>query len=153
MNNRKGRDQHPIGTEDEFEASTKRVFDHSVQDMDAATRSRLTQARYAAVAGAEQHLSSLGGAVRRYWLPAGGLTAAAFVAASIVLPRVNDNALVGSTPGAAATLAEDMPMLMESDSVELVEDLDFYAALDDDTLSEDTHHDDASRTAADPAQS
>ncbi len=134
----------------ELEARAKRTFDDSVDDIDASIRSRLTQARYAALAHAENGTAVSTG-FRRYWLPAAGLAVATLIAALFVLPRVN-----GSAPGAPATFAEDMPMLLEPDSMELVEDLEFYASLGDDALDSNApvnDADDPSLTIADPARS
>lgn len=133
----------------EFEARTKQVFDASIEQMDARTRSRLTQARHAAVA----QLEIRNGArtrywTRRYWMPAAGLVVATVFVIVVMMPR-----MAAREPAATATLADDdMPLLLDSDNVEMLEDMEFYAWLDDAALDAETT-DDAGGRPVDPARS
>lgn len=99
----------------------RRLLDESVEDLDAATLSRLNQAR-------QQALEAAGHRAYARWawwaVPAGGL-AAAFFAAVIWLPRP-------AVDGAPALPMEDMEILVNADSLEMLEDLEFFMWLDDD---------------------
>jgi hypothetical protein len=105
-----------------FEQNTKRVFDESVTALDAATRSRLTQARYRA-------LEELGPKRRRGWqwslAPAGTLAAAALVVwltIGQVPPPAED--LQGTSLG-------DLELLLAEEDLEMLdEELDFYGWLE-----------------------
>jgi len=133
------------GPNREFEARTKQAFDESVSRLDARTRSRLTQARYAALAQVETHLGTRAVQARRYWMPAVGLAAAA-VLAVVMMPSIRSQKPV-------ATLAEDdMPLLLDSDNVEMLEELEFYAWLDE-AAFDATTTDDTGVRPADPARS
>jgi len=111
-----------------IEARSKAAFDASVDEMNASVRSRLTQARFAAVAELERRKQSRW---QRVLAPAAGLAAVAIVAALVVGPLIHRN---GST---GATLAdEDMPILLDTDNMEMIENMEFYAWLDDDSLDD-----------------
>ena len=133
----------------EFEARTKQVFDESVGRIDARTRSRLTQARHAAVAQLEAHTGAQARYwTRRYWMPAAGLATAALLAVVVMMPRT-----MTREPAVVATLADDdMPLLLESDNVAMLEDMEFYAWLDDAALDVETT-DTTGVRPADPARS
>lgn len=133
----------------EFEARTKQVFDESVDQLDARTRSRLTQARHAAAAQLQiRNGAPTGYWTRNYWMPAAGLVAAAVFVLVVMMPR-----MAVREPAAAATLADDdMPLLLDSDSVEMLEDMEFYAWLDDAALDAETTDDTGGRPV-DPARS
>lgn len=114
----------------EIEARSKAAFDASVDEVNARVRSRLTQARFAAVAELERRKRSLW---QRILVPATGLAAVAIVAALVVGP------LIHRTGSTGATLAdEDMPILLDTDNMEMIENMEFYAWLDDDTLDDGT---------------
>ena len=108
-----------------FEQRTKRAFDDGVAALDAATRSRLTQARYRAL---EERKS----APRRGWqwafAPAGTLAAVALVAWFTVwqAPPATDN-----TGLQAASLVDLELLLAEEDLEMLDEELDFYGWLEE----------------------
>ena len=63
-----------------FEARSRALFDHSVEDLDMRVRSRLTQARHAALAGAAPRLRL---PRRAWWMPAAGVAAAAVLGVSL----------------------------------------------------------------------
>jgi hypothetical protein len=119
----------------EIEARSKAAFDASVAEVNASVRSRLTQARFAAVAELERKQQSRW---QRMLAPATGLAAVAIVAALVVGPLLHRSGpLSGGVAG--PTLAdEDMPILLDTDNMEMIEDMEFYAWLDDDTLDEDS---------------
>jgi hypothetical protein len=107
----------------DFERRTKRVFDDSVAALDAATRSRLTQARYRAL---EERTS-----VRnRRWgsslLPAGAVAATALVAWLVVWQSPPASDAVQGTP-----LADLEILLGEEDLEMLDEELEFYGWLEE----------------------
>jgi hypothetical protein len=106
-----------------FERRTKRVFDDSVAALDAATRSRLTQARYRALEEAQ--------AVRhRGWqwllIPAGTIATTALVVWFTVwqVPPAIDTV-------ASAPLGDLEILLGEEDLEMLDEELEFYGWLEE----------------------
>jgi len=103
---------------DELRDTAKRLFDESVERLDGATLSALTQRRYAALANTTQK-----SAMERAWLPATGVAAAAMFAAIIV--QAPDPS--GVSPPDDVT---DFELLLSGDSLEMLEDLEFYSALD-----------------------
>lgn len=116
-----------------LERRAKALFDASVDGLDARTRSRLTQARHAALAALAQQREPF---MRRWWLPAAGLATAALAAVIVVF---NLNPAANEHQFAAASLAEDMDILSGAENIELLEDMEFYAWLESEPdLSEDT---------------
>lgn len=108
-----------------FAKQAKARFDESVARIDGATQSKLTQARHAALA----ELAAPRPAWVQ-WVPAAGVAAAAVVV--VVMwsgaPQVDELA----APDAAA----DMEILLTEDSLEMLEDLEFYSWIDlDEELS------------------
>ena len=105
-------------TEEEFSKRAKADFDASVEELDAATLSRLNRARHAALAELQQP-------TRQWarWVPAAGVAAAAVVAVVIVR---NPAAIDGPPP----TVVADMEILLGEDSIEMFEELEFYSWLD-----------------------
>jgi hypothetical protein len=107
-----------------LEEWSKRTFDRSTQEIDAATRSRLTQARVRA-------LEELASGKRFAWtwrasmLPAGAAATAA-IAAWLVLMHGN----VGSPPQLVNNFG-DLEMLLGEEELEMIEELDFYAWLEE----------------------
>ena len=109
----------------ELERRAKEAFDRSTAELDAATRSRLTQARYRA-------LEELPGAgKRRAWqwsLPAGAVAAAALVAVLVLQPNnpASDRGL--REAGALA----DLDLLLGDEDIEMYdEEIEFYAWLEE----------------------
>ena len=102
-----------------FERKAKSAFDASVDELDAATLSRLNRSRHAALAGLQQP-------ARQWsrWMPATGVAAAVLIAVvAVQLPNVDDD----SALPAAVT---DMEILLGEDSIEMLEELEFYSWLD-----------------------
>jgi hypothetical protein len=112
-------------TDEEFNNRAKRDFDASVEKLDAATLSRLNQARHAALAELQQP-------TRQWsrWVPAAGVAAAALVAVMIAQNPVG----VYEPPSAAVA---DMEILLGEDSIEMLEELEFYSWLDVAELEDD----------------
>jgi hypothetical protein len=113
-----------------FEVRSRRLFDDSVEALDLRVRSRLTQARHAALdAAAAAHarpwLLRLG-----VWTPAAGVTAAAVLGAALWLGLPGGNH--GMTPADSQPGLEDLELVATSDegagdSMEMLQnDLDFY---------------------------
>jgi negative regulator of sigma E activity len=111
-----------------LEERSRALFQDSIERIDMRTRSRLTQARHAALAAAER-------APRAWFMRMPVLTSAAGVAAAMVLgvslwvhsPAVHH----GATPADAANF-EDLDIVASSDNSQdnvemLQDDLDFYA--------------------------
>ena len=106
---------------EDFEKKARALFEDSVERLDAGTRSKLTQARNRALDEVKQ------GAARRRWIwaPAGGFAVAAVVAVGVVLWSGHTS----QQPGEAAL--EDLEIVADSDNLELLEDVEFYAWLDE----------------------
>jgi hypothetical protein len=109
----------------EFERNARRVLEESVRRIDARTRSRLNQARHAALEAAATR--------RRSWfagltlMPAAGAVAAALLVAVVLWQREPvGTAPVG--PEAQRAAVEDMDLLTDNDSIDLMEGWDgsFY---------------------------
>lgn len=102
--------------QDDFELRTRAAFDASVESVDGRTRSKLTQARHAAVD--ELHKSA-----RRPWhragLALGGLTAA------VLAVWIGVGQLTPTVPGEIPL--DDMDLVAEAPNLELLEEVDFYA--------------------------
>lgn len=105
--------------DDRFAGRTKKLFDESVDSLDAATLSRLNRGRQAALAAAGRRP-----AVGWGWLPAAG--AVATVAIAVMLRNG-----VGDVPAEAAV--SDFEILMAGEDLEMLEDLDFYRWLDEES--------------------
>jgi hypothetical protein len=100
----------------EFERRTRSLLLESADGLSGALRSRLTQARYAAL---EAHRSAA--PVRtRGWMGAGAATAAVLVALLILAPH-HGGAPVTALAGGPI---DDLELLAESDAVPLSEDQD-----------------------------
>lgn len=114
----------PIGNEpidnEDFVAQAKGVFDASVDGLDAAALSRLNQGRHAAL---EQLASGNSRSVWMTWVPAGGIAAAAIV--TMIVMRGPE---IESMP---SEVASDFEILLEGESLEMYEDLEFYSWMDD----------------------
>jgi hypothetical protein len=105
-------------SDDEVAAQAKRRFDESVARIDGATQSRLTRARHSALAEA--------GSVRpawHQWAPAAGVAAAAVVAVVIWTGNPAEQGM--DSPEVA-----DIEILLTEDSLEMLEDLEFYSWID-----------------------
>jgi hypothetical protein len=106
-----------------FERRTKRVFDDSVVALDAATRSKLTQARYRAL---EEQESMRDRSWRSSLLPAGTVAATALVAFLVVWQQTPP-----ATVPQAASLNDLEILLGEEDLEMLDEEIEFYGWLEE----------------------
>ena len=108
----------------DFERNACRVLAHAVTRVDARTRSRLNQARHAA-------LEALGTQPKAWWrsytlMPTAGAAAAALLMAVVLWHREP----AGDAPAleAHAAVVEDMDLLADSEALELMDGWDgsFY---------------------------
>ena len=107
--------------EEQLSAQAKVLFDESVERLDAATLSRLNQGRQKAL----QEIDAAGPAVQwARWVPAGGLAAAAVVAVVVWQGMPVEH----SAPAAGSPT--DFEILLSEDSLEMLEDLEFYSWMD-----------------------
>lgn len=96
----------------------KQLFDNSVDELDAATLSRLNRARQAALESSSHRLPAL---IR--WAPIGGLATAAAVALLLVQSPTTIQ------PPADAGIV-DVEILLSEDNLDMLEDLEFYDWID-----------------------
>ena len=105
----------------DLEQRSRELFEDSVGRLDARTRSRLNQAR-------QQALNELKkGRTHRYWLtaPLGGLAAAALIAVVMMSGR---EATAPRQESVALPL-DDFDIVADADSLELLQDVEFYSWL------------------------
>lgn len=113
---------------DSWASRARTLLDESAEGLDAATLSRLNRARQAALAQARPR------AVQRWFLPAGMASACVLLLAVVAwhshgpagaarLPELPFTASASSTGG-------DIDLVSSDDSLELYQDLEFYAWLD-----------------------
>ena len=105
----------------QFADRAKQLFDGSVEELDAATLSRLNQGRHAAL---EEMQRARPSAVWVRWLPATGVAAAALV--TVMVMRGPDGIDIPVEPDVAA----DFEILLEGESLEMFEELEFYSWLE-----------------------
>jgi len=103
-----------------FEQRARKLFDDSVDELDAATLSKLNQARQQALAELGDTASAHGRWQR--WMPAAGVAAALVV--TIMVARGPASVDPMAVPADAAT---DFEILTGEDSLEMLEELEFYA--------------------------
>jgi hypothetical protein len=110
------------GKNEQFADRAKELFDDSVERLDAATLSRLNKSRHDA-------LAELGQSEQRMhwgrWLPATGVAAAAVVTVMIMRGPTGVDLIE------EVVTSSDFEMLLEADSLEMFEDLEFYSLLDE----------------------
>lgn len=104
----------------EFEARTRALFEQSVENLDGRTRSRLTQARHAAL---EELRAARTPAWRRGWVPLSGVAAAAVLAVWMTLSPGNQE----GQPNDAGVPIDELELFAESPSLDLLQDVEFYA--------------------------
>lgn len=105
----------------DLEHEIKRVLDNSADELDAATLSRLNQARQRALAEQDRRTNRLTG-----WLPAGNVArysfasvAAVAVLSAVLLSQTGRNL---PTPGNVT----DLEIMASREKLEMVEQLEFY---------------------------
>ena len=105
-------------SDDKFADQAKTLFDDSADRLDGATLSTLNQSRHRALEELKAGPSPLW-----RWAPAAGVTAAVLVAVMVTL---EEQPAVDALPDSVA----DMEILLGEDSIEMLEDLEFYAFID-----------------------
>lgn len=110
-------------TDEELVQQAKEAFDRSVDGLDAATLSRLNQGRQAALAEAREP-----GHAWLRWLPA----TAAVVAVLLVMNSLQSPGDVGVMP------VTDLDIILSEESIEMLEELEFYSWLDTQELEGDS---------------
>jgi hypothetical protein len=113
----------PKQSQEAFEARSKELFDESVERLDGRTRSKLTQARHAALEELRDGKTRWHG----FRLPAAALATVA-VAAVLVVTWTGLNQ--SAAPGGGLPL-DDFDIVADSDNLEMLQDVEFYAWLDD----------------------
>jgi hypothetical protein len=107
----------------DFERRAKRAFDDSVATLDAATRSKLTQARYRAL---EEQESARDRGWRSSLLPAGTVAATALVAWLVMWQPPPPDGSVQQAP------LGDLEILLGEEDLEMLdEELEFYGWLEE----------------------
>jgi anti-sigma-K factor RskA len=109
-----------------FERNARTVLEESVRRIDARTRSRLNQARHAALEAARSR--------RRAWwrgftlMPAAGAVAAAVLVAFVLWPRAPQSIAPPVALDAQHAGVEDVDLLTDNDSIDFMEGWDgsFY---------------------------
>ncbi len=112
-------------SDDTFAKEAKALFDESVDRLDAATLSTLNRTRHRAL-----EIQSAPAVDWMRWAPVTGLAVAALVIALMMQP---ETATVDSLPAAVA----EMEILLGEESIEMLEDLEFYAWIDELEASDD----------------
>lgn len=101
----------------QFEQQAKKLFDESVERLDAATLSRLNRSRQAALAAAKHP-----GAQWSRWMPVtAGAVATVLVAVMVMRGPGSDDVFEQS--------AADFELLLSEESIEMLEELEFYTWL------------------------
>ena len=100
-------------SDDKLAKEAKALFDESVDKLDAATLSTLNRGRHAAL-----EASGKGRGVWLRWAPGLGVTA--LIAVTVITATPRPDAL-------DAVPAGDVDILLGEESIEMLEDLEFYA--------------------------
>ena len=106
----------------QFVENAQELFAESVERLDAATLSKLNRGRQAAIAEISSTTAHYGWL---RWMPAAGLAAAAVVAVVMLQgPATVD------LPDGSESAATDFEILLGDDSLEMIEELEFYSWID-----------------------
>lgn len=118
-------DDTPITDADAaFERRTRELLSASAEALDGHTRSRLTEARFAALGELEKRSSMPRFRVPGRWLPAGALAAAAVLSLAVFIVRPPGSP---SAQLADVSPVEDAEILASNDEPDLyADDADFY---------------------------
>lgn len=116
-----------------LEERSRTLLEDSVEHLDARTRSRLTQARSAALDELKQSHATR---ARWFWAPAGGIAA---VAAAAILISVWSGG-TRTSPEAGGLPLEDFDIVAEGEPLEMLQDVEFYAWLPDRTAAAADDH-------------
>lgn len=99
----------------------KQLFDESVDSLDARTLSRLNQSRQAALAKAG---SRSGFTALSPWVPAASVAAAAVFAVVLWTGQTGNDQIM------RAGTVSDIEILLNEDSLEMLDELEFYSWMD-----------------------
>ena len=108
--------------------SARRELDAHADALDGATQSRLNRARQLALAEAGRRRGPFGLGGIRVWIPAGAAAALA-LAVSLQPGRLGQPDPI--VPRAAAGALDDLELIRDAEGLELYEDQEFYAWLDE----------------------
>ncbi|MEE4162424.1 MAG: hypothetical protein V2I25_07920 [Woeseiaceae bacterium] len=118
--------------DDKLVRQAKALFDESVDALDGATLSKLNRARQRALEELDEgHPAGL----RTWLLPAGG--AAAVAALAFLVVGTNDTDM--RVPAGVTAADSDFEMLIDENSLEMLEELEFYAWLELDEVNDAGH--------------
>lgn len=106
-------------SDDSFGKKAKAAFDNSVDELDAATLSKLNRSRHNALAELEHPKRQWS-----RWMPATGAAAAVLIAVVLLQSPSAVNDVAGPTT------VTDMEILLGEDSIEMLEELEFYSWID-----------------------
>lgn len=107
---------------EDFEKRTREVLEESVTRLDGRTRSRLTQARHAALGQLEASAGARKAGWLRAWAPAAAAASVAVLAVAMWVHQPVAVEVVADTGG-----DDDMVMLAEApDFLDETDELDFY---------------------------
>jgi hypothetical protein len=115
----------------DFERRSKALFDASVENLDGETRSRLTQARYAAIEAARKNSAT--NSRWRLWVPAGSAAAAVLAVLLVFGPGMRN-----SGTHVQPLAFDDMDIVTNEDEFDLLENVEFYSWLDSQPLESDS---------------
>jgi len=107
--------------QDEFIEKAGRLLRRQSEELDAGIRARLTRARHRALEQTGHRRMAV-----PIWVPAGLSAVVAALALALWL-----GAWPGGAGGDPNHMAEDMDLLLSEESLELLEELEFYAWLDE----------------------
>ena len=113
----------------DFVAQARKVFDDSVEQLDGATLSRLNQGRHKAL----EEIRRPGVVHWGRWAPAAGVAAAAAIAVIMM------NGTTVTLPQNDPVTASDFEMLLETESLEMLENLEFFSLLDEVDAESNAH--------------
>lgn len=105
------------GLDEQFEDRAREHLNRAADGLDAHIRSRLTQARHAAVEEARNPRSAF---AWRTWMPVGGVAAAA-LAVLVWSGGLRQGEVSSPTP------FDDVDIIATDENLEMVEDVEFYA--------------------------
>jgi len=111
-------------SDEQMTRQAKEAFDSSVDRLDAATLSRLNRSRHAALAEASRPREAW-----LRWIPATGIAAAMVLAVMMLQGPEEFDAMHAP--------ANDLEILLGEESIDMLEDLEFYSWLDSDELQDD----------------
>ncbi len=121
-------EQNEPANNDPLQQRSRELFDTSVANQDARTRSRLNQARQAALDVAR---GSATATPMRWLVPVGSAAALGLVVlTSVQFMRSGNETPVMEQPNAVASTVDDLEILTSSDELEMLQDVDFYAWLE-----------------------